>query len=91
MVRPRQPIRRFEVFAEYHRLDRMQQGQPADEAKRYGLWLEKLVAARKFAKWKTVQDLDRLRPRHSSTHPARKENSPDPWLVQAPLDPVSKI
>ena len=60
MVRPRQPIRRFDVFAEYHRLDRMQQGRPADEAKGYGLWLAKVVAARKFARWKTVQDLDRL-------------------------------
>ena len=60
MVRPRQPIRRFDVFAEYHRLDRMQQDRPADEAKGYGLWLAKVVAARKFARWKTVQDLDRL-------------------------------
>jgi hypothetical protein len=60
MVRPRQPIRRFDVFAEYHRLDRLQQGLPPDEAKGYGLWLAKIVAARKFAKWKTTQDLDRL-------------------------------
>ncbi len=60
MARPRQPIRRFDVFAEYHRLERMQQGQPADEAKGYGLWLAKVVAARKFAKGKTPQDLDRL-------------------------------
>jgi hypothetical protein len=25
----------------------------------YGLWLAKVVAARKFAKWKTMEDLDR--------------------------------
>ena len=60
MVRPRQPIRRFDVFAEYHRLDRLQQGLPPDEAKGYGLWLARIVAARKFAKWITTQDLDRL-------------------------------
>ena len=60
MLTPPQAIRRFDVFAEYHRLDRMQQGLPADEAKGYGLWLAKVVAARKFAKWKTTQDLDRL-------------------------------
>ena len=59
MIRPRLAIRRFDVFAEYHRLDRIQQGQPADEAKGYGLWLAKVVAARKYAKWKTPQDLDR--------------------------------
>ncbi len=59
MIRPRLPIRRFDVFAEYHRLDRMQQGRPADEAKGYGLWLAKVVAARKYAKWKTPQELDR--------------------------------
>ncbi len=60
MVRPRQPIRRFDVFAESHRLERMQQGRPADEAKGYGLWLAKVVAARKLAQGKTPQDLDRL-------------------------------
>jgi hypothetical protein len=60
MVRPRQPIRRSNVFAEDHGLDRLQQGLPADEAKGDGLWLAKIVAARKFAKWKTPQDLDRL-------------------------------
>ncbi len=46
--------------AEYHCRDRVQQGHPADEAKGYGLWLAKVVAARKFTKWKTTQDLDRL-------------------------------
>lgn len=75
MVRPRQPIRRFDVFAEYHRLDRMQQGRPADEAKGYGLWLAKVVAARKFARWKTVQDLDRL---HAEEAKA-KQYPPSKW------------
>lgn len=36
MLRPRQPIRRFDVFPEYHRLERQRHGMPADEAK--GLW-----------------------------------------------------
>ncbi len=54
MVRLRHPIRRFDLFADSHRPDRMQQGRPADEAKGYGLWLAKVVAARKFAKWKIV-------------------------------------
>jgi hypothetical protein len=59
MLRPRKPIRRFDVFAEYHRVDRVRQGMSVEAAKGYGLWLAKGVAARKFAKWKTVEDLDR--------------------------------
>ncbi len=42
MLRPKQAIRRFDVFAEYHRLERLRQGMPADEAKGYGLWLAKV-------------------------------------------------
>ncbi len=75
MVHPRQPIRRFDVIAEYHRLDRLQQGLPADEAKGYGLWLAKVVAARKFAKWKTPQDLDRLYDEEDKA----KEYPPSKW------------
>jgi hypothetical protein len=47
---PKQAIRRFDVFAEYHRLERIQHGILAGEAKGYGLWLAKVVAARKFAR-----------------------------------------
>lgn len=38
----------------------MRQGMPEDEAKGYALWLAKVVAARKFARWKRAEDLDRL-------------------------------
>ncbi len=47
---PRQPIRRFDVFAEYTRQDREAKGYPQDEAKGYGIWLAKVVAARRFGK-----------------------------------------
>jgi hypothetical protein len=43
-------IRRFDVFAEYQRLQAEDKGMEADAAKGYGLWLAKVVAARKFAK-----------------------------------------
>ncbi len=59
MLRPRQPIRRFDVFTEYHRLERLRHGMPADEAKGYRLWLAQVVAARKFSKWKGLENLDR--------------------------------
>jgi hypothetical protein len=45
---PRQPIRRFDVFAEYTRQERKAKGFPEDEAKGYGIWLAKVVAARRF-------------------------------------------
>ena len=46
--RPRLPIRRFDVFAEYNKLKWLSEGHPLDEAKGYGLWLAKVVAARRF-------------------------------------------
>ena len=45
---PRQPIRRFDVFAEYTRQERRARGVPQDEAKGYGIWLAKVVASRRF-------------------------------------------
>ncbi len=75
VLRPKLSIRRFDVFAEYHRLDRLRSGMPAEEAKGYGLWLAKVVAARKFAKWKTVEDLDRL----YQTEVQEKQYPPSQW------------
>jgi hypothetical protein len=49
-VTPKQPIRRFDVFAEYTRQERLAKGYPQDEAKGYGIWLAKVVAARRFGK-----------------------------------------
>src|SRR5262249_52702422 len=47
--KPKQPIRRFDVFAEYNRLKALREGRPPDEAKGYGLWLAKVVASRRYA------------------------------------------
>ena len=47
-VHPRQAIRRFDVFAEYTCQERREKGYPEDEAKGYGIWLAKVVAARRF-------------------------------------------
>ena len=51
---PRAAIRRFDVFAEYHRLEACAQGMAADRAKGHGLWLAKIVAARKFGRLEGV-------------------------------------
>ena len=47
-LHPAKAIRRFDVFAEYTRLERRAKGYKAAESKGYGIWLAKVVAARKF-------------------------------------------
>jgi len=47
---PRQPIRRFDVFAEVKRLEALAEGRPEDEAKGHGIWLAKVVAGRRFGR-----------------------------------------
>ena len=49
-IKPERPIRRFDVFAEYQRLQALKEQQPPDQAKGYAIWLAKVVAARKFSK-----------------------------------------
>lgn len=45
---PAKSVRRFDVFAEFTRQERLEKGDPADVAKGYGIWLAKVVASRKF-------------------------------------------
>lgn len=52
MLKPLASIRRFDVFAEYNRLEKLAEGLPDDQAKGYGLWLAKVVAERKFGRLK---------------------------------------
>jgi hypothetical protein len=44
-VRPRAPIRRFDVFAEYNRLKGLKHGLDQAHARGYGLWVAKVVAS----------------------------------------------
>src|SRR5690242_8687464 len=48
MLKPRAPIRRFDVFAEYNRDKSIEEGMPPDEAEGHGLWVAKVVASRRF-------------------------------------------
>ena len=41
-IKPRAPIRRFDVFAEYNRLQALQRGLDQAHAKGYGLWVAKV-------------------------------------------------
>ena len=48
-IKPLQPIRRFDVFAETKRLDALAHGEPDDVAKGYGIRIAKIVASRRFS------------------------------------------
>jgi len=49
VLKPRAPIRRFDVFAEWNRIRALKEyGFSEDDAKAYGLAVAKVVAARKF-------------------------------------------
>jgi|SRR5687767_4805886 len=45
MQKPRMPIRRFDVFAEFNRLEALEKGMSEEEAAGYGLWVAKVVAS----------------------------------------------
>jgi hypothetical protein len=57
-LKPKAAIRRFDIFAEYNRQKAIREGLPADQAKGHGLWLAKLVAARRFRGSKTEKSGD---------------------------------
>ena len=46
--KPRAPIRRFDVFADYNRLKNEAAGLPEARAKGDAIWLAKVVAGRRF-------------------------------------------
>lgn len=45
--KPRHPVRRFDVFAEYNRIKNQADGMPEYQAKGRGIWLAKVVAGRR--------------------------------------------
>jgi hypothetical protein len=66
-LKPANRIRRFDVFAEYRKQEEQEDGMPADQAKGYGLWVAKVVAARKFGRLK-----DRDRPSEAEVKARRR-------------------
>jgi hypothetical protein len=48
LIRPLQPVRRFDVFAETKRLEALGHGEADDVAKGYGIRIAKIVASRRF-------------------------------------------
>src|ERR1700738_834248 len=87
-TRPNKPIRRFDIFAEYHKRDEKASGMRADEAKGYGLWVAKVVAARKFGRIRergTSRAEDKLRRRrkwHVLSGARQNDKLSDPQIVE---------
>jgi hypothetical protein len=64
-IRPLQPIRRFDVFAETKRLEALAHGEPEDVAKGYGIRIAKIVASRRYggATAKSHHDKGKAKPK----------------------------
>lgn len=79
-LRPRLPIRRFDVFAEYNRQKALEDGIPPDEAMGYGLWVAKVVASRSFGRSalsKPPSELQKLREGEGEAGEGEGEDPPD--------------
>ncbi len=50
MLKPKAAVRRFDVFAEYNRQLALEEGNSPAQAKGYGLWVAKVVAARRYGR-----------------------------------------
>ncbi len=68
-IRPLQPIRRFDVFAETKRLEALSHGEPDDVAKGYGIRIAKIVASRRFGGSATKKK------RHEKGHEPENQSS----------------
>ncbi len=68
-LKPRQVVRRFDVFAEVNRLEALAEGKPEDEAKGYSVWLAKVVAGRRFGRKGDCAERSRIR-QEGDTAPA---------------------
>ena len=66
-LRPLQPIRRFDVFAETKRLEALAHGSPEDVAKGYGIRIAKIVASRRFGGAKKAHADKKSKPPRGST------------------------
>ena len=76
---PRMPIRRFDVFAEYSRQQAEEDGVPPDEAAGYGLWVAKVVAARKFGRSMSKKSPAQVHAEQTAAEGAVAGSAPPKW------------
>ncbi len=89
-LKPNAPIRRFDVFAEYNRLEAMKKGESAAQAKGYGIWLAKVVAAKKFAKKEEKQG-DKETPNNVRQKQAKKAIRKKKWRDLSGIPQTDKL
>ncbi len=76
--KPKAPIRRFDVFAEYNRIKAVKEDQlPLAKAKGYGLWVAKVVAAQKFGRLPRPTREEREKAKQKT--PEEKEKEKKQW------------
>jgi hypothetical protein len=66
-LRPLQPVRRFDVFAETKRLEALAHGEPEDVAKGYGIRIAKIVASKRFGGAAKKAHLDKSKGKEKTT------------------------
>jgi hypothetical protein len=78
-IKPAASIRRFDVFAEFNRLKALSEGRSEDQAKGYGVWLAKVVAARRYGSSVTPVAPRNAHDRHDAAgaHEQEQEEEPD--------------
>jgi hypothetical protein len=77
--RPQAPVRRFDVFAEYKRLEAERRGDAPDDAAGYGIWVAKVVAGRRFGRSRAAGDRRSAQPpERGRRHAARDERDGEP-------------
>ena len=86
-LKPQKRLRRFDVFAEYRKLEAQDDGMPADQAKGYGLWVAKVVAARKFGRLRG-EDKDKDRSVSEAEEKKRKRRK---WRVLSGVPQTDKL
>jgi hypothetical protein len=86
-LKPQKRLRRFDVFAEYRKQEAQDDGMPADQAKGYGLWVAKVVAARKFGRLKG-EDKEKDRSVSEAEEKKRKRRK---WRVLSGVPQTDKL
>lgn len=85
-LKPHAPIRRFDIFAEYNRLKAINEMQlPAAQAKGYGLWLAKVVAAQKFGR------MPKPKPEHAGEGKKKAEAPHRKWHTLDDIPQTDKL
>ena len=89
-LKPRAPVRRFDVFAEYNRIKaRKEEHMSAAKAKGYGLWLAKVVAAQKFGRMPKPKPEEKGKEKEKEK--SSEERAKTEWLSLSDIPQTDKL